>query len=255
MGRKQSGTENPGGSSERGRPTNLILGHFPKAALEIIRPAIEHVVLGPGETLFEPGDEVTHAHFPLGSAVVALVLPMQDGRLVEAATIGREGAVGGIVSLGLKPAFTRAAVQIPGTAARLSLTTLENAKRAAPKTHDLLARYADCLTAQVLQSVACAAIHPLEARCARWLLMTHDRLQRADLPLTQEALAETLGVARTYVTRIASALQRSGAIEYRRGVIHIKRRSVLEHKVCECYDSIRQHFDRVLPGIYPTAEP
>jgi CRP-like cAMP-binding protein len=222
--------------------------------MDSLAAGLECVELERGESLFEPGDDVTHAHFPIGGTVIALVLPMQDGRAVEAATIGREGAVGGIISLGLSPAFARASVQIGGRVARVSLSRLEAVKRSAPKVHDVLTRYADCLTAQVLQSVACAALHPLEARCARWLLMTHDRLQDPELPLTQEALAEMLGVARTYVTRIAGALQESGAISYRRGVIRIARRAKLEYRACECYQAVRQHFDRVLPGLYPRSE-
>jgi len=249
-------SEGLGVAAGQSKPTgNQLLRFLPKAAMEIITPHLERIPLERGQSLFEPGDDVTHAHFPIGGTVVALVLPMQDGRIIEAATIGREGAVGGIVSLGSKPAFARATVQIPGEAARVPVACLEAAKRAAPRAHDVLVRYADCLTAQVLQAVACAALHTLEARCARWLLMTHDRLQQADLPLTQETLAEMLGVARTYVTRIARALQRRGAISYRRGMIRVVSRSLLEQAACECYVSVRQHFDRILPGLYPRLEP
>jgi CRP-like cAMP-binding protein len=249
-------TNGPEGSVNRRRPTgNQILKLLPRTALDAIAPWMEEVELRHGQSLFEPGDDVSHAHFPLNGAVVSLVLPMRDGRGVEAATIGREGAVGGIVSLGNKPAFARALVQIPGLAARISVTRLEAAKRNVPKLHDILVRYADCLTAQVLQSVGCATIHPLEARCARWLLMAHDRRQQPEIPLTQEALAEMFGVARTYMTRVASALQRRGAISYRRGIVHIERREKLEEAACECYGAVRRHFERVLPDLYPTVEP
>lgn len=234
---------------------NQLLRFLPRAAADLIKTHGEDVELELGESLFEPGDDVSHVHFPIGRAVVSLLLPMRDGHAVEAATIGREGAVGGIISMGHKPAFARAAVQIEGPALRVPIRIIEAAKRAAPKTHDVLARYGDCLTAQAFQSVGCAALHPLESRCARWLLMTHDRLQQPDLPLTQEALAEMLGVARTYVTRIASALQESGAISYRRGVITIVKRRALEATACECYATVRQHFERILPGLYPGAEP
>jgi CRP-like cAMP-binding protein len=233
---------------------NQILRLLPRAALELLEPTLECEGVGLGESLFEPGDDVTHARFPLNSTVVALVLPMRDGRTVEAATIGREGAIGGVVSLGLQPAFARATVQIPGIVARISVGRLEAAKRAVPRVQDVLARYADCLTAQVLQSVGCATLHPLEARCARWLLMTHDRLRQPELPLTQESLAQMFGVSRTYVTRIATLLQERGAISYRRGIIRIVRRSALEESTCECYGSVRRHFERVLPGLYPTEE-
>jgi CRP-like cAMP-binding protein len=233
---------------------NQILKLLPPAALEALKPALEFEDVALGESLFEAGDDVGHAHFPLDSTVVALVLPMRDGSTVNAATIGREGAIGGLVSLSLKPAFGRATVQIPGLVARISIGRLETAKRNVPKVHDVLARYADCLTAQVLQSVGCATLHPLEARCARWLLMTHDRLQQPELPLTQESLAQMFGVARTYVTRIAAALQGRGAITYRRGIIRIVNRSALEESTCECYGLVRRHFERVLPGLYPTGE-
>ena len=239
----------------QGYPANQLLRLLPRGGMEALLPALELVEVGRGESLFEPGDDVTHAHFPLDATVVAFVLPMRDGRTVEAATIGREGCAGGVVSLGLKPAFARATVQIPGRLGRIPIPRLEAAKRATPKVHDLLARYADCLIAQILQSVGCAALHPLEARCARWLLLTHDRLARSELPLTQETLAETFGAARTYVTRIANRFQARGAISYRRGIIQILNRATLEDSACECYELVRQHFERILPGLYPTAEP
>lgn len=233
---------------------NRILARLPQGAFDTIAPHLEIVDLQIGACLFEPGDRVGHAYFPLGGLVVAVVLPMRDGKAVEAATIGREGALGGVVSLGLQPAFARAVVQIGGRAARIPLGRLEDGKRAAPRLHDVLLRYTDCFTAQVLQSVGCATLHPLEARCARWLLTMQDRLQQPELPLTQEALAEMFGVARTYVTRIASALQSRGAISYRRGLIRVERRAVLEEATCECYGAVRRHFDRVLPGLYPSVE-
>jgi CRP-like cAMP-binding protein len=232
---------------------NQILKLLSRAALDLLGP--ENVELRRGQSLFEPGDEITHAHLPLGSAVIALVVPMRDGRTVEATTIGREGAIGGVVSRGHQPAFTRAVVHIPGYAARISLKNLEAAKRAMPEVHDLLSRYADCLMAQLMQSVGCAAVHPLEARCARWLLLMHDRLQQPDLPLTQEILADMFGATRTYVTRIASSLQKRGAIVSRRGIIHVESRELLEETTCECYRLVRQHFERVQPGLYPAGEP
>jgi CRP-like cAMP-binding protein len=242
--------------SARGRPAdNQILRMLPSSAMDALVPAMVEVALRPGESLFEPGDEVPHALFPLAETVIALVLPMRDGGTVEAATIGREGVVGGIVSLGLSPAFARAVVQVPGQAARVPIARLEAVKRDLPRLHDVLVRYCDCLTAQVLQSVACASIHPLEARCARWLLMTQDRLRQDLLPLTQEALAEMFGVARTYMTRVAGVLQQKGAISYRRGMIRIEQRALLETCACECYGTVRRHFERVLPGLYPVMEP
>jgi CRP-like cAMP-binding protein len=255
VGESRERNDDPAGGPGGRAFDNQILARLPQAAFEVIAPHLELVELPVGACLFEPGDEVIHAYFPLSGMVVAVVLPMRDGKAVEAATIGREGAVGGVVNLALKPAFARAMVQIGGRAARIPVARLEDGERAVPGLHDVLMRYADCFTAQVLQSVGCAALHPLEARCARWLLTMHDRLQRAELPLTQEALAEMFGVARTYVTRIASALQSRGAISYRRGLIRVERRAVLEEATCECYGAVRRHFDRVLPGLYPRGEP
>jgi CRP-like cAMP-binding protein len=233
---------------------NQILKLLPATALDAILPSLEQIELSQGESLFEPGDDLTHAYFPLNDMVVGLVLPMSDGRALEVATIGREGVVGGIVSLGYKPAYARGLVQLPGQAARIPLAQLEAAKRAVPALHDLFARYTDCLTAQVLQSVGCASVHPLEARYARWLLAIHDRVGRPELPLTQEALAERFGVARTYLTRIAGTLHRRGAISYDRGLVRVENRAVLAESACECYTAVRSHFERMLPGLYPTME-
>ncbi len=225
------------------------------AAAPDIASALDHMDLDRGASLFEPGDDVAHAFFPLEGAAVSLVLPMHNGGAVEAATIGREGAVGGIVSLGLKPAYTRAMVQIGGRAQRIAIPKLEASKQRNPQVHNILVRYADCLTAQVLQSVGCATVHTLEARCARWLLMAQDRSGSPDIPLTHEALADMFGVARTYVSKIAKLLQKRGAISYRRGVVHVQSRDQLREASCECYAAVRNHFERVLPGAYPHAEP
>jgi CRP-like cAMP-binding protein len=227
---------------------------MPRGVLESLLPHLQVVTLKADNTLFAAGDEVTHTWFPLGQTVIALIVPMQDGRAVEAATVGREGVVGGVISLGHKPAFCFARVQVAGEALRLPLKKLEAAKLQAPRLHDLLVRYADCLIAQVLQSAGCATLHGLEARTARWLLTIHDRLDSPNLPLTQEALAEMLGVARTYMSRIARSLQKKGAVTYSRGVIHMKRRDVLADVACECYEAVRRHFDRVLPGCYPRTD-
>jgi CRP-like cAMP-binding protein len=230
---------------------NQFLRIVPKSVLEKLAPALEIFDVHAGETLYEPGDDVTHAFFPLGPTVIALVLPMNDGQAVEAATIGREGMACGVISLGARPAFARAVVRISGQAARLRIQRLEQAKRAEPRLHNLVTRYADCLIAQVLQSVACASLHALEARTARWLLVTHDRLQTPELPLTQEMLSEMFGVSRTYVTRVAQNLHKLHAISYRRGIIRVESRDALKNASCECYNLVRRHFDRVLPGVYP----
>ena len=234
---------------------NLLLSSLPLEVQHLLARSAERLSAAKHETLVEPGHDVVHAYFPSGRTIVALTLPMKDGRAVEAATVGWEGAVGGIVSLGFKPAFARVVVRSPGELVRIPIQKLEEAKRAEPKLHDALSRYADCLIAQILQSVACASVHPLEARCARWLLMTHDRLQEPDLPMTQEALADVFGVARTYMIRIIRGLEEKGAISHQRGSVRVEDRSVLENSACECYGLVRGHFRRILPGVYPTSDP
>ena len=168
-----------------------------------------------------------------------------------AATIGREGAVGGIVSAGHKPAFAQAEVVLPGPALCLDIGRLEDAKERSPALRDLFARYADALLAQMMQTVACNALHPLNARCCRWLLTTQDRVNSADIPLTQEALAEMLGVQRTTVSTVVGALRDRGLIRYGRGQVTILDRPRLEAAACECYRAVKSHFERVLPEVKP----
>ena len=230
---------------------NRLLAGLAAPDRAALAPHLEAVSLSRGEVLFHPGDEVEQIHFPCGSTVVSLVTVLADGRAAEAATIGREGAVGGIVSGGSKPAFCRAAAQIAGPALRLEAARLETAKGASAALRDRFARYADCLVAQLQQSVVCNAVHPLEARLCRWLLTTQDRVGDADLPLTQDALAEMLGTRRSTVTPVAGELQRRGLIAYRRGRVRVLDRAGLQRAACECHAALRRHFDRVAPGLHP----
>ncbi len=206
-----------------------------------------------GEVLFEPGQDVVDIYFPGRGAVASLILNLKDGVSAEAAMIGQEGAVGGVISEGDKPAFTRGVVQIAGPALRLATDMLGEAKSKSPRLRDQFARYADCLLAQVLQSVACNAVHDLDARLARWLLTTQDRVAADELHLTQEFISEMLGVQRPYMTRVVGALERTGTIRTRRGSITIVDRRMLERQACECYAYLRRHFERLLPGVYPGA--
>ncbi|QFU16934.1 Crp/Fnr family transcriptional regulator [Microvirga thermotolerans] len=231
--------------------SNRLLASLQPRDRALLDPYLEAVTLYQGEVLFEPGDDVTRTYFPCASTMASFVVVMQSGRAAEAATVGREGALGGIVSSGYKPAFTRAEVQIPGPALRIETSRLEDAKERSATLRDLFSRYADALLAQIIQSVACNALHSLEARCCRWLLTTQDRVNSAEIPLTQEALAEMLGVQRTTVTSVARALRARGLIRYARGQIVILDRARLEGAACECHSAVKQHFDRVLPEVKP----
>jgi CRP-like cAMP-binding protein len=231
--------------------SNRLLSTFSPADRALVESHATAVELKRGDILFESGSEVPATHFPFAGTVVALVVGLVDGRTVEVATIGKEGAIGGIVSGGRAPAFAHAVVQAPGTALKIELKALEEAKARSLYIRDLFARYSDALLAQVMQSVACNAFHPLEARCCRWLLTAQDRAGAGDIPLTQEYLAEMLGVQRTTVSAVARALQDQALIRYRRGSIRILDRAAIEHRACECYAAVERHFREVLPEVRP----
>jgi CRP-like cAMP-binding protein len=202
--------------------------------------------------LFQPGDRVTHALFPTG-AVVSLLVATSDGRTAEAATIGREGALGVVGADADRPAFTRGLVQVGGPALRIEVDRLEALKRASSRLRDLLNRYADALLAQLFQSVACNALHSLEGRCARWLLTTLDRQADADgqppaVRLTQDQLAMMLGAHRVSVTEVLSVFEADGVVRRARGRILVTDRGGLTRRSCECYTVLRAHYDAMLAG-------
>jgi DNA-binding MarR family transcriptional regulator len=229
---------------------NLLLDALHEEDRRLIAPRHEPRDCARGEVLFEVGQDVETISFPCRHTVATLVVSMRDGRSAETATIGREGAIGGVVSQGYLPAFSRAVVQIGGPVLRLEAAHLQTVKRSSAAVRNLFTRYSDCLLAQVLQSVACNALHPIEERCARWLLTLQDRLATDTLPLTHEMLAECLGVQRTYVTRVLKTLQQQELVEVKRGRIVIRDRGEMERAACECHEVIRQHFRQVLGAVY-----
>ncbi|WP_455985315.1 Crp/Fnr family transcriptional regulator [Methylorubrum extorquens] len=231
---------------------NLLLRSLAAAERRLVASHLEEVRLRTGDVLFESGDDVTHVTFPLDGTVATLLVPLREGRTIETATVGHEGAIGGVVSQGFLPAFNRAVVQIGGAALRVSAARLQTAKQASPVLRNALTRYSDCLLAQVLQSVACNAVHPIEQRSAKWLLTLHDRLGTDTLPVTQELLADMLGVRRTYLSGVLSRLQRQGLIQVSRGRITISNRKALQQAACECHSRVRNHYTEVLGATYRT---
>ncbi|WP_449410025.1 Crp/Fnr family transcriptional regulator [Methylobacterium komagatae] len=229
---------------------NLLLGALRLPDQALLKPHLELRVYVRGEALFEAGEDVGHISFPLGQCVAALVIGLEDSRAVETATVGHEGAVGGVVSQGSLPAFSRAVVQIPGSVLRVEAAVLQKIKQTSPGLRNLITRYSDCLLAQVLQSVACNASHTIEARCARWLLGLQDRLGSDVLPVTHEVLAELLGVQRSYLSRALRTLQQQGLIQVRRGRIVILSRPAVEAAACECHGAVKRHFETVLGAVY-----
>jgi DNA-binding transcriptional regulator YhcF (GntR family) len=233
--------------SIRRKTGNRLLAAMPTAVWEDLKPNLELVELVPGHVLCTSGKPLTEVHFPLTGTIVAVLVRLRDGPAVEATIIGREGVVGGIVTGPSHPSFARAIAQVPGWSARIAATRLQETKDRSAEMRDLFARYADALLAQVLQSVVCNAFHPMQQRLARRLLSIQDRIGTHELPLTQDYLAQTLGVHRSTVIRVARSLQEHGMIEYTRGRIAILDGSKLEKAACECNGAIARHFERVLP--------
>jgi CRP-like cAMP-binding protein len=235
------------GSDGRARRNHLLaaLSAPEQAALA---PRLERVSAVQGEVLFEPDEECRHVWFP-ESCVLSLVVVMEGGQSAEAASVGLEGMVGAMAALGGHRTVSRGIVTVPGAALRLPATALRAQFEASPGLRRLCLCHGDALLAQVLQLSACTALHPVEARLCRLLLQLEDRTAPDQiLPLTQDFLAEMLGVHRTTVTQAATALQRAGVIAYRRGRVSVLDRALLERATCECYATIRHRYDRLLPN-------
>lgn len=224
---------------------NRLLSTFAHEARGLIEPFGTMVELTAGETVLRRGDQVKSSIFPVGATMISMAVELTGSRSVEVASIGREGAVGGIISCGQAPAFTRAEVLVPGPALRVSMQALEDAKRRSSFISNIFCRFSDYLLAQVMQSVACNAFHSIPARAARWLLHAQDRAGDR-IQLTQEALAGLLGVQRTTVNAVIQTLQSEGLISTGRGVIRIVDREGLKRQACECYQRLEEHFGAVI---------
>jgi CRP-like cAMP-binding protein len=209
------------------------------------------MTLRTGHILYEPGDNVTAAWFPLDSAVASFHVIMEDGAAIETAMIGNEGAIGGIVSQGNLAAYARSCVMHGGRFARVGVRDLDEIKQAAPPIRHLLARYADCLLAQIFQSVGCNAAHPLEQRAARWLTCAVDRTGLDEIAMTQDQFGSILGVGRSYASRLIQRLKAQGLLETRRAGLIVRDPQQLRARACGCEELIRAHFEQVLAGVYP----
>jgi len=224
---------------------NRLLSTFPGELREMVESRIDMVELELGSTVLRRGGDVVHSLFPFGPAMISMTVDLADGKSVEVASIGREGAVGGIISCGRVPAFTRAEVMVAGPAARIPMSAIEEAKSQSEHLRNLFCRYSDYLLAQIMQTVACNSFHPIEARAARWLLTAQDRAG-SRLELTQESLAGLLGVQRTTVNAVARELQDEGLITTRRGIIEVHDRDGLIQRSCECYDRVERFFGDIV---------
>jgi len=228
---------------------NRFLAALDPDDFAVLEPHLEKAMLPRGTVLCETGATLRYAYFPHDS-IVSLVALMEDGASAEMAIFGREAAVGLVSALVTRKAFGRYIVQIPGTASRIDIERLHEAISTRPNIQRLVLHLTEALMAQTLQTVACNAVHSVEARCCRWILSTHDRLDQDELPLTQEFLAEMLGVQRSTVSTVIRTLQAAGLIRQGRGAITVVDRAGLERVACECYGKIRRRFERLLPAAY-----
>lgn len=240
-----------GGESDDAPPfsSNRLLAALRPQALAELSPYLLLVDLPQDAVLLDAGEDVEHTYLPCDTTLCSLLVVTADGQEIEAANVGREGAIGGVVSAGFKPAYGRTVVRTAGRAFTLPVQRLEEIKARVPAVADLFSRYADVLIAQMMQTVACNALHPIEQRVCRWLLAAHDRAGDAPIRLTQETLAQMLGVQRTTISAVARTLQDAGVIHIGRARVEILDRPALEKRACECHDAIESHFKKVLPKV------
>ena len=228
---------------------NRILAALVPEDFAFLEPHLTFVDLPRGEILYEVGETIAYTYFP-HDAMVSLVTIMHDGKSVEMATFGCEGLFGLVSAFVTRQSFGRYIVQLSGTASRVELNTMHEAMATRPAIQRLVLSFTEALMAETLQAVACNAVHNVESRCCRWILMSQDRAGQPDLPLTQEFLAEMLGVQRSTVSDVARAIQDKGLIRQGRGIITVTDRPGLEAAACECYAIIRQKFEQLLPRTY-----
>lgn len=228
---------------------NHVLDALDQADAALILPHLESIALPVGQILGQTGEAMPWVIFPGTGAVVSLVAVDHGGRTAEAVSIGPEGLVG--VDLVELPGFGHLQVQMPGPGWRIGTAVLARLAAASPTLRDALAMQARALLVQALQAAVCAALHPVEARASRWLLLAQDRTRHPDLPVTQETLAEMLGVRRTTVTRVMAQLSERGLIQHRRSRVTVIDRAGLEQAACGCHAALLQRLRHVAPALYP----
>ena len=227
--------------------SNHLLAALPEAEWLRWLPQLQYIELPLGKVLYEPGSTLTHVYFPT-TAIVSLLYVLESGASAEIAVVGNEGIVGVSLFMGGGSTPSRAVVQSAGEGFRLSAELMKSEfERAGPVMH-LLLRYTQALITQMSQTAVCNRHHSLDQQLCRWLLLSMDRLQGDELVMTQELIANMLGVRREGVTEGAMKLQRAGLIRYSRGHISVLDRAGLERRSCECYAVVRKEYDRLLPA-------
>jgi CRP-like cAMP-binding protein len=229
---------------------NFLLASLSVRELASVWPSLEQVTLVVRHPLFEPETPIRHVYFP-ETAVVSFVSELREGGIIEVGTAGCEGMAGLPIFLGEDRASVRAFIQVPGTALRMDAERFARLAGVAGPFHQTMMRYTLAFLTQVSQTAACNGAHLVEQRCARWLLMTHDRVEGDELSLTHEFLAAMLGVRRAGVTIAMHALQETGLVRQARGRVVVVDRAGLERVSCECYRTVRAHSERLLARASP----
>jgi CRP-like cAMP-binding protein len=225
---------------------NRLLAALPEEALERWLPHLEPVDMPLGHVLYEPGSTLSHVYFPT-SAIVSLLYVMENGASAEIAVVGNEGIVGISLFMGGGSTPSRAVVQSAGEGFRLEAQLMKDEFDLAGPALHLLLRYTQALITQMAQTAVCNRHHTLHQQLCRWLLLSLDRLQGTELVMTQELIANMLGVRREGVTEAAQKLQSLGVIDYKRGHIQVLDRAGLEKCTCECYAVVKKEYERLLP--------
>jgi len=226
---------------------NMLLGALPKEDYERLLPELQFVDMPLGWTMAESGDHVNYLHFPI-SGIVSLIYTLEDGSSSEVALVGNEGLVGISIFMGGDSMPSSTEVQCAGAAYRLSRKTMKLEFSLDGKLQHLALLYTQALISQTSQTAVCNQHHTTEQRLCRWLLMSLDRLRGSEVVITQEMVANLLGVRRESITETIGQLQKDGAIEKARGRINVLDRAKIEAKVCECYAMVQNEYDRLLPS-------
>jgi CRP-like cAMP-binding protein len=228
-----------------------LLAVMDPADRDRIEPDLAEVELRAGTVLYEAGEVVRDCYFPRGAALASYVVDLGQGQAIEAAMVGREGALGGVVSWGQMPSYAQARVLNAGSFYRIDNALLERLRLTSPTLHRLFSRYTDCFLAQSFQASACNASHSLEQRAARWISAVLARTDKLEMALTQDQLARLLGVGRSYASRVIQRLKREGLVQTRRGGLTILDRKGLAARCCPCSAMVHDHYRTVLDGVWP----
>ncbi len=224
---------------------NKLIAALPKEEYECVLLKMEKISLSFKKPLYLPNEPIEYVYFP-NRGIISLLTVLGDGATIEVATVGNEGMVGTPILLGVDRIPAETIVQVPGDGLRMKVDVFRREVSPGSAFHNLLLRYIQTLMNQLMQTGGCNRLHKVEQRCCRWLLLTHDRVDSDEFPITQEFLSQMLGVRRASVSEVAATLQKAGLIRYHRGKMKILDRQGLEAGSCECYQVFKDEYQRLL---------